>query len=77
MMLNVGSPEQAFSAAMLPTTAWGLARMEFIFASWVKVHPLALTGTRSCRRGAAESTRSREAMPTSGVLRRQAFARPA
>ena len=43
MMLNVGSPEQAFSAAMLPNDGVGLARMEFIFASWVKVHPLALT----------------------------------
>jgi pyruvate, water dikinase len=43
MMLNVGSPEQAFSSAMLPNDGVGLARMEFIFASWVKVHPLALT----------------------------------
>jgi pyruvate,water dikinase len=43
MMLNVGNPEQAFSAAMLPNDGVGLARMEFIFASWVKVHPLALT----------------------------------
>jgi pyruvate,water dikinase len=42
-MLNVGNPEQAFSAAMLPSDGVGLARMEFIFASWVKVHPLALT----------------------------------
>jgi pyruvate,water dikinase len=43
MMLNVGNPEQAFSMAMLPNDGVGLARMEFIFASWVKVHPLALT----------------------------------
>ena len=43
MMLNVGNPEQAFSTAMLPNDGVGLARMEFIFASWVKVHPLALT----------------------------------
>ena len=43
MMLNVGNPEQAFSAAMLPNDGVGLARREFIFASWVKVHPLALT----------------------------------
>src|SRR5438105_6856918 len=43
MMLNVGNPEQAFQAAMLPNDGVGLARMEFIFASWVKVHPLALT----------------------------------
>ena len=43
MMLNVGNPEQAFATAMLPNDGVGLARMEFIFASWVKVHPLALT----------------------------------
>ena len=43
MMLNVGNPEQAFGTAQLPNDGVGLARMEFIFASWVKVHPLALT----------------------------------
>jgi len=43
MMLNVGNPENAFQTAMLPNDGVGLARMEFIFASWVKVHPLALT----------------------------------
>jgi pyruvate,water dikinase len=42
IMLNVGNPEQAFEQAMLPSDGVGLARMEFIFASWVKVHPLAL-----------------------------------
>ena len=43
MMLNVGNPEQAFKLALLPSDGVGLARMEFIFASWVGVHPLALT----------------------------------
>ena len=43
IMLNLGNPEQAFSLAQLPVTGIGLARMEFIFASWVRVHPLALT----------------------------------
>jgi pyruvate,water dikinase len=46
MMLNVGNPEQALQTAMLPNDGVGLARMEFIFASWVKVHPLALTRFR-------------------------------
>jgi pyruvate, water dikinase len=41
--LNVGTPEQAFRLAQLPVDGVGLARMEFVFASWVKVHPLALT----------------------------------
>ena len=43
IMINVGDPEQAFKSALLPTDGVGLARMEFIFASWVRIHPLALT----------------------------------
>lgn len=43
VMLNVGDPEQAFKLALLPSDGVGLARMEFIFAGWVGVHPLALT----------------------------------
>jgi pyruvate,water dikinase len=43
VMLNVGNPEQAFKLALLPSDGVGLARMEFIFAGWVGVHPLALT----------------------------------
>jgi pyruvate,water dikinase len=43
IMLNVGSPDQAFKLALLPSDGVGLARMEFIFAGWVGVHPLALT----------------------------------
>src|SRR6185437_5816409 len=43
VMVNVGDPDQAFRLAMLPNDGVGLARMEFIFASWVRVHPLALT----------------------------------
>jgi len=43
IMMNVGNPEQAFKLAQIPNDGVGLARMEFIFASWVRVHPLALT----------------------------------
>lgn len=43
MMVNMGNPELAFRTALLPVDGVGLARMEFIFASWVGVHPLALT----------------------------------
>ena len=41
--LNVGDPSLAFTHAQLPADGIGLARMEFIFASHVGVHPLALT----------------------------------
>ena len=43
ILLNVGNPEQAFKLSLLPSDGVGLARMEFIFASWVGIHPLALT----------------------------------
>jgi pyruvate,water dikinase len=43
IMLNIGNPEQAFKLAQIPNDGVGLARMEFIFASAVQVHPLALT----------------------------------
>lgn len=42
VMMNVGNPEQAFRLALLPNDGVGLARMEFIFADWVGIHPLAL-----------------------------------
>ncbi|WP_018460532.1 phosphoenolpyruvate synthase [Thermus oshimai] len=43
ILVNVGTPEEALKASLLPTDGVGLARMEFIFASHVRVHPLALT----------------------------------
>jgi len=43
IMLNVGDPSAAYRHARLPTAGIGLARMEFIFASYSRVHPLALT----------------------------------
>ncbi|MBE7449973.1 MAG: phosphoenolpyruvate synthase [Kofleriaceae bacterium] len=41
--MNLAQPEQAFRMAQLPSHGIGLARMEFVFAGWVGVHPLALT----------------------------------
>ena len=42
LMLNVGSPEMAFSASMLPNDGVGLARLEFIINDYIKIHPMAL-----------------------------------
>ncbi|MFA5387634.1 MAG: phosphoenolpyruvate synthase [Candidatus Paceibacterota bacterium] len=42
IMLNVGTPDSAFKASFLPNSGVGLARVEFIFADKIKVHPLAL-----------------------------------
>ncbi len=43
IMLIVGDPALAFTHQALPSAGVGLARMEFVFASHVGVHPLALT----------------------------------
>ncbi|AEV15592.1 Phosphoenolpyruvate synthase [Thermus sp. CCB_US3_UF1] len=43
IMVNVGTPDEALRASLLPTDGVGLLRMEFVFASHVRVHPLALT----------------------------------
>ena len=43
MMLNISNPDRAFQLAMLPIVRGvGLARLEFIFANEVGIHPMAL-----------------------------------
>ena len=42
IMMNVGDPSNAFTLANLPNDGVGLAREEFIFTNFVKIHPLAL-----------------------------------
>ncbi|OGH91161.1 MAG: hypothetical protein A2534_04230 [Candidatus Magasanikbacteria bacterium RIFOXYD2_FULL_39_9] len=40
--MNVGDPSSAFTLSALPNDGVGLAREEFIFTNFVKIHPLAL-----------------------------------
>ncbi len=40
--MNIGSPESAFVYSSIPNDGVGLAREEFVIASHIKVHPLAL-----------------------------------
>jgi pyruvate, water dikinase len=42
IMMNVGNPERAFDFAMLPNQGIGLARLEFVIARQIGVHPKAL-----------------------------------
>ena len=44
IMMNVGNPELAFSFQKLPNEGVGLARLEFIIAKNVGIHPKALLG---------------------------------
>jgi pyruvate,water dikinase len=42
VMINLGNPDEAFSVSSIPNDGVGLARLEFIIASQIKVHPMAL-----------------------------------
>ena len=44
IMMNVGTPEQAFTFAQLPNYGVGLARLEFIINRQIGIHPKALLG---------------------------------
>ncbi|HSM81663.1 MAG TPA: phosphoenolpyruvate synthase [Nodosilinea sp.] len=52
IMMNVGNPELAFTLAALPNDGVGLARLEFIIANHIQVHPLALLNFDSLPDGA-------------------------
>lgn len=42
IFMNVGNPAEAFGLAAIPCDGVGLARLEFIIANNIKIHPLAL-----------------------------------
>ncbi|NES91134.1 phosphoenolpyruvate synthase, partial [Okeania sp. SIO2B9] len=42
ILMNVGNPEEVFRLSALPVDGVGLARLEFIIANHIGVHPLAL-----------------------------------
>ena len=42
LMMNVGTPDQAFAFAALPNAGVGLARLEFIVSELIGIHPQAL-----------------------------------
>jgi pyruvate,water dikinase len=42
VLLNIADPERAYKLSFLPVSGVGLARMEFIITSAIKVHPMAI-----------------------------------
>lgn len=42
LLMNVANPDEAFNLAKLPNNGIGLARLEFIINSSIKIHPMAL-----------------------------------
>jgi len=49
IMMNVGDPDNAFSFAAIPNDGVGLAREEFIFTNFIKIHPLALLNYKNLK----------------------------
>lgn len=62
IMMNVGLAEKAFSYSQIPSEGVGLARIEFIFNSWVKVHPLAILNFQELQRRARKEPQIKEAV---------------
>jgi pyruvate,water dikinase len=54
VMMNVGNPELAFGLSALPNEGVGLARLEFIIANHIQVHPLALVNYDTLADGPAK-----------------------
>jgi pyruvate,water dikinase len=52
VMMNVGMPENVFFHAQIPCDGVGLARLEFIIASHIGIHPLALINFDDLRKKA-------------------------
>jgi len=42
VMMTLANPEEALSLSFIPNQGVGLARMEFIISTYIKIHPLAL-----------------------------------
>ena len=51
IMVNIGSPDEAFKNHNLPAEGVGLGRLEFIIASYVRLHPNALIDYQKLKLG--------------------------
>jgi len=41
IQMNLGNPDEAFGLSFIPNDGIGLARMEFIISSYIRIHPMA------------------------------------
>ena len=60
IMINIGAPEIAFKTSFLPNDGVGLARIEFILAEKIRVHPLALYHYQKLKREAKRNKKIKE-----------------
>ena len=56
LMVNIGSPDEAFKYSFLPVSGVGLAREEFIINNYISIHPLALLEYDSLKDVVAKKT---------------------
>ena len=49
IMMNLGNPDEAFGFSMIPNDGIGLARLEFIISSYIRIHPMALVHPEKIR----------------------------
>ena len=71
IMMNVGTPDQAFAFSRLPNAGVGLARLEFIINRQIGIHPKALLEFDTLDESAARPDRrdDRRIPRSAGVLR--------
>ncbi|HEY9724350.1 MAG TPA: phosphoenolpyruvate synthase, partial [Oscillatoriaceae cyanobacterium] len=59
IQLNIGNPDLAFKYSFLPNDGVGLARMEFVIAESIKIHPMALVHPERVREAEAREAIAR------------------
>ena len=69
--LNVGFPTKSLTDSQLPVDGVGLARIEFILSSEVKIHPLAFVHHNDLKEFIEEGLISKELEPYSKSLNNQ------
>lgn len=70
ILMNVGNPDQALGLAGIPCDGVGLARLEFIIANHIEIHPLALIHYHQLR---DESVRAQIAQKTKSYADKPQF----
>jgi len=72
IMMNVGIPEQAFDQGQIPNDGVGLARLEFIINSHIRIHPLALVNYNQLRKWLEDEEQLEELAASNNMTRKQA-----
>ena len=49
IMMNIGSPDMAFTFAQIPNHGVGLARLEFVINNMIGIHPKAIINYKRCQ----------------------------